>query len=140
MSVRDGSEFMLEVETTTPNSFVLVDDLTSYTRNRARETTRIPVFDSPTPRTIRSARDETFSIGGILNDDDPGQQRLRAVEQSDAAVRIRVTSDGVNGFTQSVKVNSTTHETTPDDFQLVTFDMTPEAEPVKVGTGGGLLD
>lgn len=138
--IRDGSEFLLEVETEPVGpTYVAVEDMNSYSKGRTRDVTRVPVFNRTTPRVLRGAREEAYTFSGILNDDDPGQQALRQAEDDDVPVTIRVTSDGVNGFTQSVRVSSFTHDADPDGFQEITFEMAAEDAPVVAGTGGGLL-
>lgn len=138
--IRDGSEFLLRVRTSeAPDVYTTVEDMNSYSKGRTRDVTRVPVFNRSRPRVLRGALEEGFTVGGILNDNDAGQAALRTAEDTDTPVMIEVTSDGVNGFTQLVRVNSYTHEADPDGFQEITFEMSAEEAPVIKGTGGGLL-
>lgn len=135
MPVRDGTTLLVRVETA-PGVFTAVEDLTSYSNGRTRDVTRVPVFARLVPHTRRGAKEESFTLGGILNDDDPGQQALREAEDTDTPITIEVVdSETGTGFRQLVRPNSYTHEADPDGFQEITFELVAEESPVAVGEG-----
>lgn len=137
-----GADFRVEVEDYTsvadPKPFVPVEDMTSFDRNKSRTTSTQAVFHSAIPRRTRGARDTTFTLGGLLNVADPGQNLLRQAENDDVAVNLRVLPDGVNGFTQVGEINTLTHRATPDGFQETTFEFGATEAAVDVGDGTNL--
>lgn len=135
MAFKTGSEFMIEVQLGDA-SWVLVNDMNSFSKQGQRNTNTFPVFQRATPYTVAAgAKEQTYTISGLFNPGDAGQARLLAQEAANAAVSIRITWDGTNGFTQSVKCTSYTHDATPEDPQEISFEFSAEADAVIVGTG-----
>jgi len=129
-----GADFELHVETSTPDTYILVADLNSFSRNTSRDNQTFPVFGSSIAYVIPGAREVTYTAAGFLSTD-AGQERLRTVEQSDTPVKIKVLWDGANGFTQEVRVSSTTQDATPEGLQEVSYEFAATAAAVIVGTG-----
>jgi len=104
-----GDEFALYVETAVAGTFVLVNDLNRCTIQSTRGRNTFPVFQAAPHLTLgRSVK--AFSLQGYLNNGDPGQDRLRAMELAGTPVKIRVLPDGVNGFEVTVLLHSKGYE------------------------------
>ena len=136
MPIRAGEDFILRVETVTPGTFVTVNDLNSYSKSKAKNRSRYPVFGG-TVHTITTTGDEDYTFSGFLNDTDPGQQRLRDVANSETPVLIQVFVGGgtTNGFQQLVRVHTYTHDADPEGLQEHGFECTAVATATVLGTG-----
>lgn len=132
MPLREGKDLVILVETE-PNIFTAVADLTGYSNARTRAVTRVPVFNRTLPRIRRGAREESYSLTGLLNDDDPGQVALREAESTDQAIRIAIEQDGVEQFRQTVEVVSYTHDADPEGFQEITIELVPTSAAILAG-------
>lgn len=131
-----GQDFVFEVEDPgAPGSWVPVHDMNSYSKSSSRTRSTFAVFMRPIPHTIVGAREVTWTFSGFLNMVDPGQEILRDAEEADDVVNIRVLPDGVNGFTQPVRVGSRTHDAEPENFQDYSFEFSAEDVATPVGAG-----
>lgn len=131
-----GSSFLLKVDIAgTPT---IVEGLNKYNKQRTRQSTDFPVFNRATPWSLGGAKNEKYSVNGLLMDADPGQQALLAAEIAQTPIEITVLEDGVKGYSQQVYVNSFTHDADPEGYQAVTYEFTANADAVAVG-GGDLL-
>ena len=129
-----GADFELHVESATPDTFILVGDLNSFSRNTARDNQTFPVFGSTVAYVIPGTREITYTVSGFLSDD-AGQERLREAEQNDTPIKVRVLWDGTNGFTQEVRVSSTTQDATPEGLQETSFELAGTGPAEIEGTG-----
>lgn len=135
MPVLLGEEFAIEVQLA-DNSWVEVADMNSFSHGSSRDIATFPVFQRTVPHSIPGPREQTMSVGGYLNSDDPGQARLRAASAGNLTVNIRVYWAGTtNGFTQVVRVGSTGVTVSPEGLQETTFELAAAEAPVIVGTG-----
>lgn len=135
MAVLQGSDFLLHVETAVAATYVIVNDMNSFSKSGSRDTARTPVFGRATPYTSTAPKEATYDVGGLFNPTDPGQIRLREAEANNTPIKIKVMYDGVNGFTQEVKVSSFEYSATPEGFQEYGFEFAANADAVIVGTG-----
>lgn len=136
--VLGGDEFELSVEVKEgedPAEMVIVNDLNSYSKQVQRNTQTYPVFKRQTPHSTSGAREQTYSLGGYLNPDDPGQQALLAAEETNTPIKIQVLFNSTDGFSQLVGVNSLTHDADPEGLQEISFELTAKADATKVGNG-----
>lgn len=136
----DTSVFEIRVrnDTDPTDVFVPIADVTSYDHGESDQTTRTKVFGRATPYATTAAPEGTYSITCLLNPTDPGQVELLAAKSERRVTVIEVFPEGgsVNGFKQEVKVNSKRHGARADgDFQEITFEFTPNADAVAVGSG-----
>jgi hypothetical protein len=134
-----ASVFEIRVRNATaPETFVPIADVTSYDHGTTRTTTRTRVFGRATPYASTSLPEGTYSITALLNPTDPGQIELFEAEDENRVTVLEVFPEGgtTNGFKQEVKVSSKRHGARADgDFQEVTFEFTPNADPAVIGTG-----
>lgn len=140
MSVLEGPDMLIRVETAVAGTFIDVADLNSYSTGNTREKAKFPVFGAAAHRTT-GERTKTFSLGGFLNSTDPGQLRIRSLEATDTPVKIRVLPDGVNGFEITCLINSTGHEASAEETSLQTFTVECEAttDPSPIGGGTAIV-
>jgi hypothetical protein len=132
-----GSDFEVYVLDTSvsPPSYVPVDDMNNFQRSTSRDKQTFPVFMRLTAHVIPGARGVTYTLSGFLDSGSTGQDILRAAEQNDNVVTMKFLWDGTNGFTQDVKVGSTSQNTTPEGLQETSFELLADADPVIVGSG-----
>ena len=136
MAVLQGDDFVLYVETTTPGTFVVVNDISEFSKSVTRDSSQVRVFARATPYVVTGGRNATYTATGFFNPTDPGQQRLRDMEAVDTPVKIRLLYDGTNGFTQEVKVTSYDYGASAEPgLQTYGFDLEANADAVIVGTG-----
>lgn len=140
MSVIEGPDFLVRIETAVPGTFVDVADMNRYSTSNTRDKARFPVFGGAAHHTV-GERTKTFSLAGFLNSTDAGQLRIRSLEATDTPVKLRVLPDGTNGFEITCLINSTGHEATADDTSLQTFTVECEAttDPTPVGGGAAIV-
>lgn len=127
-----GSEFLLQVGGNT------VEGINQYNKQRTRNTTFFPVFNRATPWSITAPKEEKYSVTGLYIPGDAGQAALLAAEIAQTPITITVLPDGTAGFSQSVLVNSFTHDASPEGFQEITYEFTAFADATAV-SGGDLL-
>jgi len=132
-----GDQFMLEVNssTTATPTWVVVADMNSFSRGSSRSNQTFPVFQRTVPHSITGTREQTYSVSGFLNPQDAGQVALFAAERTNTPRQIRVTWDGVNGFTQNVDVGSITYDADPEGLQEISFEFAAKDASVVAGTG-----
>lgn len=134
-----GDELVIEVKdtTTTPATYVPVNDMNRFSRRTTRATGRQRVFMRTTPRTTRGAREWTSTLSGFLNTDDPGQDIIRLAMETDVPITLKIMPDGVNGFSQDFYVGNQSHDANPDpqNMQEGGWELTDASDPVIVGTG-----
>lgn len=135
MSVLQGSDFLLHVETATPTTYIVVNDMNSFSKSGSRDTTKTAVFARTTPYSSTAPKEASYDVSGLFNPTDAGQQRLRDMEAANTPVKIKVMFDGINGFTQEVKVSSFEYSASPEGFQEYGFELQANADAVIVGTG-----
>jgi hypothetical protein len=135
--VVNGSDLVIEVESDTPGSFIPVNDMNRFSRRTTRSVTRTRVFMRLTPYTNRGTPEYTATISGFLNDDDPGQVRLREAMNTDVPVTLRILPDGVNGFTQAFYIGNQTADANPDPGNMHEhgWELTDAGPPVAVLLG-----
>lgn len=132
----EGADLQVNVEDPgSPGTFIPVHDMNAYNKNSNRDRTTYPVFQRAVPHTLVGAREIAFTLSGYLNMTDPGQNALRDAEANDTAIVVEVLPDGVNGFRQSVRVGTVTHDADPEAFQEYSFEMSAEDTATVVGTG-----
>jgi len=132
-----GADFEIYVLDTSvsPDAYVPIDDMNNFQRSTSRDKQTFPVFMRAIAHVIPGARGVTYTLSGFLDSDSDGQAILFAAEQADSTVSIKVLWDGTNGFTQDVKVGSTSQNTTPEGLQEASFELIADADPVIVGSG-----
>lgn len=139
MPVRPGSGLTVEVNTGTSQAptWTPVNDMDAFTKGSDRNVTRRHVFGRPAPHVTLGAREQSLTLGGIFNDNDPGQVALRAAEENGTAVEVRYKWDGVNGGIQPCLVNSFSLDASADPESLMDhgFTLTPAGVATIVGTG-----
>jgi hypothetical protein len=135
MAVIQGDQFMLEVETAVPATYVVVNDMNAFSKSSQRNSQTFPVFQRATPHSVAGPREQTYTFSGYLNPTDAGQLRLFAMEAANTTVKIRVTHDGTNGFTQLVRITTYTYDADPENLQEVSFECTADDTAVIQGTG-----
>lgn len=130
-----GEEFVVEVETATVGVYVTVEFMNSHSKSFGGGSQEFPVF-SGVPLVIAAETGETFAIGGFYDKADAGQLRLIAMARAGTSTKLKVLPDGVNGFTQSVKVLSYKHDASAgENFQTISFEFKADAAAVISGTG-----
>ncbi len=133
--------FEIRVRTSVPPAtdvYEPIADVTSYDHGETDSVTRTKVFGRATPYASGGTTEGTYSITCLLNPTDPGQIELLAAKAEKRATEVEVFPEGgsANGFKQEVKVNSKRHGARADgDFQEITFEFTPNSDPVAIGTG-----
>ena len=137
MAVSAGEDFVLEVSTDAGVNWDLVGGMDSWGASHPKDRQEYPVFGPTNPITRTGRRGHDYQTSGYYDPVDPGQVALRGAARTDDTVRIRVTHDGVNGWTQDVKVGTTGHdaEADPSSLQETSFEFYGVADPVIVGTG-----
>lgn len=130
----DFEIYVLDVSLS-PDAYVPIDDMNNFQRSTSRDKQTFPVFMRALAHTIAGARGVTYTLSGFLDSDSDGQAILFAAEQNDTVVTIKVLWDGTNGFTQDVRVGSTSQNTTPEGLQEASFELIADADPVVVGSG-----
>lgn len=135
MAIQLGEDFVIKVETATPGTFVVLNDMNRYGINNQRSTTKIPVFSRATPYSIAGARDRSWQISGLFNPADAGYLRLLNAEINNTPLKVQFLYDGTNGFQQEVVVSSFTMDNTPDGVQEIGFQLDAYADATIVGTG-----
>lgn len=136
MAVVNGADCVVKVENA-PGSgvFVTCAAINRVRKNSNTEEHSHPVFGG-TKYVIPGDRDQDLEVGGFLDTTDTGQAALRTAESTKVPIRIQVLFDGVNGFDQSVRVTSFTHEAAAEgDLQPISFGFVRNAAPTQVGTG-----
>ena len=95
MAIALGEDFLLEVETTTPGTFVPVLGMDEWEQNDSQTIDTFPTFGATTPLGIPTPPDISFSISGFFDPVDPGQVRLRTIarEKSLRACRRELSGD-----------------------------------------------
>lgn len=136
MAVVNGADVVVKAENA-PGSGVFV---TVAALNRARKTSNTEEHTHPTfggtKYVVPGDRNQDFEISGFLDTTDVGQAALRTAEATKVPIRIQVLFDGANGFDQSVRVTSFTHEAdAAGDLQPITFGFVRNAAAIAVGTG-----
>jgi hypothetical protein len=130
-----GEDFALEVEGTTPGTFIPIENLTGADFNGTRSTNEFVVFGKDDAFSITGKRKGTASASGYLTPSDPGQAILFAAEATNSEVTLKVLYDGVRGYTSKARVSSTKHSPKPDALQDVSWDFTFSGPKTLVGTG-----
>ena len=131
-----GEDFLLEVETDTPGTFIPVAWMDEYEDSDAQTIDTFPSFGATTPLGIPSPPDITFSLSGMYDPEDPGQLRLRTIARARSTVNINVLHDGTNGFKQLIRVGSRTRGASASGGpQTQSFEFAPSGEPTEVGDG-----
>lgn len=136
MAVPNGADVILKAENA-PGSgvFVAVAAITRFSKKSDTDENVHPTFGG-VKLVAPGTRNQEFSIAGFLDTTDVGQAALRTAEATKVPIRIQVLFDGVNGFDQSVRVRSFSHEAAAEgDLQPITFDFAGNANSTIVGTG-----
>lgn len=134
-TVQVGADFELSVSTTLGGTYEPVSDINSFQKTSNRTISQFPVFQRATAHGVPAPREQTYSAGGYLSVGDSGQNMLRAAEDGNTTVFIKVLFDGANGFTQEVRVGSTSFQAAPDGLQETTFEFAAADDAAVVGSG-----
>lgn len=136
MAIALGEDFLLEVETITPGTFVPVLGMDEWEENDSQTIDTFPTFGASTPLGIPTPPDVSFSISGFKDPVDAGQVRLRTVARARGTVNIRALHDGTNGYMQEVRIGSRTGGASASGGpQTQSFEFAPVGDPTIVGTG-----
>ncbi len=138
MAIIAGTAFRFAIETITPGTFVNVSGMDNWSRDQSQGSTSRPFFgDGGNPFVTLDTASVTATLSGMFDPADAGQTRLLALKQSGAAVDMEVLYDGINGYTQEVRVGGGSHSAVPDGSpQAIAFSLAPTGTaPVIVGTG-----
>jgi hypothetical protein len=139
MSALDGQDFLLQVETTPgSNAFITVMNFNSNSKKSTHAATKSPVFHNPVPLVSLAPQEETYTVGGFEDLNDPGQALLRAAQKGQTPIRVRELWDGVAGEVQTVRVGGYTFEAKPDALETISYDLTAIDIAASSGTGTGL--
>lgn len=131
-----GELFKVHIETAVAGTYVIMEFMNSYSKGSDSDESRFHVFNRSTPLVIAADPGESFSIGGFYDPADPGQLRAITKSRDGTDVLLKVLPDGVNGFTQLVKILRHRHEASADPgFQLISFECVAQAPAVISGTG-----
>lgn len=136
MAVPNGADVLVKAENA-PGSgvFVTVAAITRFSKKSDTDENVHPAFGG-TKYVVPGTRNQEFSISGFLDTSDVGQAALRTAESTRVPIKIRVLFDGVNGYEQSVRVRSFTHDAdAAGDLQPITFDFAGNADATIIGTG-----
>jgi hypothetical protein len=129
-----GADFVLEVETATPGTYVPVSDMDNFDDGSDATEQDFPVFGNVTYN-VPGARTVTMTASGFRTLADAGQLVLLAAEKARTPVNIRVKYDGTNGYTVQVNVKTRKGNAKAEGLQTIAFDMTAAAASVAVGSG-----
>jgi hypothetical protein len=137
MSVQNGDGMMVEVQTAAgpPAVYALVQDVNAYDSDTGSDVTEVPVFQRSTPHAFDGPASNTITVAGLFNDDDAGQQALRAAQGARTTVVLRITFDGTNGYTREFRISRRTHGARPREGQSFSMELTAVADAVVEGTG-----
>jgi hypothetical protein len=138
MSIALGEDFVLEIETATPGTFVPINGMDTWDSSDSQTIDTFPTFGATAnPLAIPSPPDISYSASGFFDAADAGQTRARLLGQTRATGKIKVMYDGTNGYTQGVRIASRTHGASAQGGpQTQTFEFAPDGTaPVIVGTG-----
>jgi hypothetical protein len=136
MAVPNGADVVIKAENA-PGSgvFVTVAALTRVSKKSDTDENTHPAFGN-TKYVVPGTRNQGLTLSGFLDTTDTGQAALRTAESTRVPIRIQVLFDGVNGFDQSVRVRSFTHDAdAAGDLQPVSFDVVGNAAATIVGSG-----
>jgi hypothetical protein len=109
MAVVEGKGFRLWVSATEAGTFVLVKDMNAYENTSDAPTEDTAVFDRAVAYSGPGVPVESFTIDGLLNPTDPGQEILRAARKDRTSVWARILPDGTNGYVQEFRVGARRH-------------------------------
>jgi hypothetical protein len=138
-----GSAVTLQVAPNTPalseppveGTYVDLNDITTISKNSQRNSSQQSVFMKTTQYNTFGRKTVTFSLNGLLSIGDSGQDVLRAAEDSNDVVFLKVLWDGTNGFSIPCRVGSHTGNADPDTRIQITYDLSAEDDATAVGTG-----
>ncbi len=131
----NGTAMRVMVETTTPGSYVAVGGMQTLTYGGNTPSTSEPAFGEAS-ETYLGAKERTMTLQGKFYASDAGQQRLRDVAATGAAVNIQVLRDGTNGYNVDVTVGGGDEEANAAGGpQRVTFNLAPVSAEAIEGTG-----
>jgi hypothetical protein len=137
MSALAGQDFLLQVETVPgSNTFITVMNFNSNSKKSAASETKNPVFHKAAPLISTAPIEDTYTVGGLEDLQDPGQALLRAAFYAQTTLRVRELWDGVLGEVQTVRVGGYTFEAKPDTLETITYDLTA----VDVGVVSAVID
>ena len=136
MAIALGEDFILNVESTTPGTFIPVLGMDEWEQNDSQTIDTFPTFGASTPLGIPTPPDISFSISGFFDPVDPGQVRLRTIARARSTVNIQVLHDGTNGYLQEVRGGSRSGGASASGGpQTASFEFAPVGDPTIVGTG-----
>lgn len=131
----NGTDITLEVEDTTPGTFIQINGMDTYTRRSGRTSNKKSVFMRATQVKSTGPLDETITMAGLFDPADAGQLRVLAQKAANTQFTIKITFDGTNGYTQLVSCSQGDTDFKPDDFGNITFTFEAEDDAVIEGTG-----
>lgn len=134
-TVQPGQGLTLSISATQGGIYSPLSDINNFRYNATRNSTTVTVFGRTVGYTNFSPEAVTATASGFLSVGDTGQDLARTTAQTNATAFIKVLHDGVNGFTQEVRVGTRTREATTDGLQATTFEFGAVGVPVVVGTG-----
>lgn len=136
MAVPNGADVLVKAENA-PGSGVFVDvaAITRFSKKSDTDENVHPTFGG-IKLIAPGTRNQEFDVAGFLDTSDVGQAALRTAEQTKVPIKIRVLFDGANGYEQSVRVRSFTHDAdAAGDLQPITFSFAGNANSTIIGTG-----
>jgi hypothetical protein len=131
MTVLAGGLFLIEVETA-PDVWAECADLTRVQKSNSVTISRTRVFR----KTYRaaSAADFVYTLNGLLNYADAGQQALIAAERTNTPIRVRWSEEDNHAKMKiaTVRVATITHDATPDpgEIQTVSYEIRSPVAPI----------
>jgi len=129
-------ECYVEDVSTSPSTFVPIDEMNNFQRSTQRDSQSFPVFMRATAHNIPGSRVVSGTLSGFLGTGSDGQDILRDAEQNDTTVRIRILWDGTNGFEQDFKVGSTSQTVAAGaTLQETSFELLGDGDAAIVGSG-----
>lgn len=127
-----GEDLIISVEDPdNPGTFIEVENMNNYSRTSGRDVKSTRVFNKNRPiKTPSRVSDDSFTISGLLTDDDAGQEILADAAEAGTSVVLKIQPNGVDGFTQEVLLTSLKDDAQPDDFQTVSYEATAIGDKV----------
>lgn len=119
----------------TAGTFEPVNDINRIDASSNRPSTSQSVFMRPTQYTTFGQREQPYTISGFKSIGDTGQGILDTAHDTNDVIGIKVLRDGVNGWSQFVRVGSRRESFAPEGLQEVSYDLGAASDRTAIGTG-----
>lgn len=126
----------LHVSTDGGTTWVPLNDMQTQDEGGEGTTTTTSVLMSSSTYSTAGTPNNTLTVGGLFDLDDPGQVAVRAAKQSGSVIKFRKLYDGVKGYSVDVTVIGERRGVpSPEGFQTTSFTFGRNAAPVAVASG-----